>query len=176
MKYIKIRYIIGTLAIIAIVVMNFTYAHNNYGIPKMNGITKANATTAAPTYREVLEIEYENCPVYTYDVIVHAKKTPDEIFWDIEHGGYIGPYWGEHRVPFYSKSMQKAYEAAKKYAQDVNESNPELDFAEVDMSCYISLAHTEAHRVNCLQSGNLMYCETKDAECDPLEYESSLER
>lgn len=32
MKHIKVRYIIGTFAIIAVVVINFTYAHNNYGI------------------------------------------------------------------------------------------------------------------------------------------------
>ena len=66
------------------------------------------------------------------------------------------------------------YNKAKKYAQDVNELG--MDYAEVDMKWYITETYRDAHRVNCLQSGNLMYCETKDAECDPLEYESSLER
>ncbi len=51
-----------------------------------------------------------------------------------------------------------------------------MDYAEVDMKWYITETYRNAHRVNCLQSGNLMYCETKDVECDPLEYESSLER
>lgn len=51
-----------------------------------------------------------------------------------------------------------------------------MDYAEVDMKWYITETYRDAHRVNCLQSGSLMYCETKDAECDPLEYESSLER
>lgn len=174
MKRIKIRHIIGTLAIIAIVVMNFTYAHNNYGIPKMSGVTKVYATTAAPTYREELDIVYMNCPVYTYDVVVHGIKTSEELHWDSIHGGYVGPYWEGLRIPFYSKSMQEAYDLAKKYAQSVNEMG--LDYAEVDMNCYISLAHTDGHRVNCLQSGNLQNCETKDGACDPLEYKSSLER
>ena len=52
----------------------------------------------------------------------------------------------------------------------------DMDYAEVDMKWYITETYQDAHRVNCLQSGNLMYCETKDVECDPLEYESSLER
>lgn len=55
MKHIKIRYIIGTFAIIAVVVMNFTYAHNNYGIHNMNRITNACATKPLPSYREELE-------------------------------------------------------------------------------------------------------------------------
>lgn len=175
MKHIKNQHIIGILAILTIIVMNFTYAYNNYGKQKNRSLTKAYATTAAPTYREELEIEYMNCPVYTYDVIINGIKTSDDKRWDIEHGGYIGSYWeGDFRISFYSKSMQEAYDAAKKYAQGVNEMG--LDHAEVDMNCYFSLAHTEAHRVNCQQSGNLRYCETKDAECDPLEYSSSLER
>lgn len=74
MKHIKIRYIIGTFAIIAVVVMNFTYAHNNYGIHNMNRITNACATKPLPSYREELEFEYKFCDSYAYDVKVYSKK------------------------------------------------------------------------------------------------------
>lgn len=159
MKQIKIRHIIGTLAIIATVIMNFTYAHNNYGLPKMSRVTKAYATTAAPTYREELVFEYKFCDSYAYDVNVYWKDP--NIF-------------GYRIVTFTSKSMKEAYDKAKEYAQEVNDFG--MDYAEVDMKCYITESYRDAHRVNCLPSGNLRYCETKDAECDPLEYNSSLER
>lgn len=77
MKHIKVRYIIGTFAIIAVVVMNFTYAHNNYGIHNMNRITNACATKPLPSYREELEFEYKFCDSYAYDVKVYSKKTPE---------------------------------------------------------------------------------------------------
>lgn len=174
MKHIKVRYIIGTFAIIAVVVMNFTYAHNNYGIHNMNRITNACATKPLPSYREELEFEYKFCDSYAYDVKVYSKKTPEQIKEDSIKGWKNDSIYGYHVITFTSKSMKEAYNKAKKYAQDVNELG--MDYAEVDMKWYITETYRDAHRVNCLQSGNLMYCETKNVECDPLEYESSLER
>lgn len=153
----NIQYIIGILAILAIVIMNFAYAHNNYNISKMSHISKVAATTTAPTYREELEVEYQFCDSYAYDVVVYGKYA-----------------FGTHRVTFYSKSMKEAYNTAKSYTQEVNQTN--TYYAEVDRNCYITKSYREAHRVKCLQSGNLRYCETHDAICDPLEYESNLER
>lgn len=155
MKNIKVRHIIGTLAIIAIAIMNFTYAHNNYNIANMSNKARVAATTAAPTYREELEIEYQFCYSYACDVTIYGKYT-----------------FGTHTITFYSKSMKGALSKAEKYAQEVNEAK--FYYAEVNQKCYITKSYTEAYRVNCLNSGNLNYCQTKDAICEPLEYESSL--
>lgn len=107
MKYIKIRYIIGTLAIIAIVVMNFTYAHNNYGIPKMNGITKANATTTAPAYREEKRASYKNCPRYAYDVVIYSRRYPKDSLFVEQDPGWLGSAYILRRIPFLSLNLSK---------------------------------------------------------------------
>lgn len=171
MKCIKIRYIIGTLAIIAIVVMNFTYAHNNYGIPKMNGITKANATTTAPAYREEKRTSYKNCPRYAYDVVICSYSKPDgSLIEEIGHGWLSGAYI-LRRIPFYSLNLSEAFTEATYYANQYNAEH-ESDRAIVDNVSYVTEIYTEAYFIVCEKGGKLPNCKSSDLECEPLDYKS----
>lgn len=171
MKYIKIRYIIGTLAIIAIVVMNFTYAHNNYGIPKMNGITKANATTTAPAYREEKRTSYKNCPRYAYDVVIYTRISPqDSLFVEQDHG-WLGDAYILRRIPFLSLNLSKAFTEATYYANQYNAEH-EYERAIVDNVSYVTEIYTEAYFIVCEKGGKLPNCKTSDVECEPLDVKS----
>lgn len=171
MKYIKIRYIIGTLAIIAIVVMNFTYAHNNYGIPKMNGITKANATTTAPAYREEKRTSYKYCPRYAYDVVIYSGRYPkDTLFVEQDHGWLNGAYI-LRRIPFYSLNLSEAFTEATYYANQYNAEH-DSDRAIVDNVSYVTEIYTEAYFIVCEMGGKLPNCKSSDLECEPLDYRS----
>ncbi len=171
MRYIKIRYIIGTLAIIAIIVMNFTYAHNNYGIPKMNGITKANATTTAPAYREEKRTSYKYCPRYAYDVVIYSGRYPkDNLFVEQDHGWLSGAYI-LRRIPFYSLNLSEAFTEATYYANQYNAEH-DSDRAIVDNVSYVTEIYTEAYFIVCEKGGKLPNCKSSDLECEPLDYRS----
>ena len=168
MKYIKIRYIIGTLAIIAIVVMNFTYAHNNYGIPKMNGITKANATTTAPAYREEKRTSYKNCLRYAYDVVVYSRYT--NTIDSIKDLGWIGAKDILYRKAFLSLNLGKALTEANYYANQYNAMHgDDGTWAVVDHVPYYTEIYTEAYFTACEKGGTLPNCKTSDIECEPLD-------
>ncbi len=171
MKYIKIRYIIGTLAIIAIVVMNFTYAHNNYGIPKMNGITKANATTTAPAYREEKRTSYKNCPRYAYDVVIYSRRYPKDSLFVEQDPGWLGSAYILRRIPFLSLNLSKAFTEATYYADQYNAEHDSTR-AVVDHVSYITEIYTEAYFIVCEKGGKLPNCKSSDLECEPLDYRS----
>ena len=67
----NVRYIIGSLAIIAIFFMNFRYAYHNYGIPKHKH--EACATTKPIGYNHVKVATHMMCTFIEYRVEVHYK-------------------------------------------------------------------------------------------------------
>lgn len=153
MKHIKIRHIIGTLAIIAIVVMNFTYAHNNYGIPKMSGVTKAYATTQPLGYRHTFKPDIILCIYVEYRVTVHYYTHSDTL------GRH---YYVTTTERFLDFDKGKAYNKAKQFASSIQGPN----YAELDKAYSLTYEPYETFRKECDEGGKLKECTTEDASCE----------
>lgn len=154
MKYIKIRYIIGTLAIIAIVVMNFTYAHNNYGIPKISKTTKAFATTEPPGYRHSNVPDMVLCLYVEYRVNVHYYTHSDTL------GRH---YYVTETKRFFDFDQEKVYNKAKLFSSSIQ--GP--DYAELDKFYSLTYEPYETFRKECEKGGKLIECTSENASCEP---------
>lgn len=171
MRKIRIRYIVGSLAILAIATMNFNYAYHNYGIPKMEMPITIQATTAPTLYHEEKQASFKNCPRYAYDVIVYDRLRHPHLDEDMDQG-WLGSKPILFRKTFISLSLSDALTQATYYANQYNAEQTDETWAVVDHHRRIIEVFTDAYFIQCKEGGKLKDCQTSDIECEPLDMES----
>lgn len=153
MKRFKNRHIIGTLAIIAIVVMNLIYAHNNYGIPQIKDATKVCATTQQLGYRHTNIPVMLLCTQVEYRVIVHyythKNSRKDSCYVTVTER-------------FLDFNQEKAHNEAMLFSLSIQAP----DYAELDKNYSLIHAPYDTFRKECKKDGQLKECDTEDASCE----------
>ncbi len=166
-----IIYIVGSLAILAFVTMNFNYAYHNYGIPKKEKSVTIQATTAPTLYQEEKQASFKNCPRYAYDVIVYDRLRHPHLEEDMNQG-WLGSKPILFRKTFISLSLSDALTQATSYANQYNAEQTDETWAVVDHHRRIIEVFTDAYFIQCKKGGKLKDCKTSDIECEPLDIES----
>ena len=150
----NVRYIIGSLAIVAILYMNFRYAYHNYGIPKHK--REACATTKPLGYSHVYVVTQKMCTFIEYRVEVHYRVHKEDPTKKDTCKHYITV-----TEFFRDFDRSKAYQAAKNYAETIYAP----DYAVIDPFYTYVHAPYETYRIECANGGKLIDCTTEDATC-----------
>lgn len=154
----NVRYIIGSLAIIAILFMNFRYAYHNYGIPKHRH--EACATTKPLGYNHVKVATHMMCTFIEYRVEVHYKTHTYDIN-SVTHRKEPCKHEVIDYEYFRDFDRKKAFNAATNFAANIYKP----DSAKVESFYTYVHAPYESYRIECSYGGDLIDCTSEDATC-----------